>query len=87
MIRFIKIYCKNKDEQYKYQREKDHEEMYTVNDIADKLKVDARTVYRIIERKEIEFYRIASGIRISGDAYKKYLNRVKQERINDYYDK
>lgn len=87
LIRFIKIYCRDKNEQYEYQREKDYEKMYTVKDIADKLKVDERTVYRIIERKEIEFYRIASGIRISNDAYKKYLNKAKQERIDNYYDR
>ena len=48
-------------------------ELFTVADVAKKLKVSTRLVYKLIEHGDLRCYRIASAIRISDDQLREYL--------------
>lgn len=50
---------------------KDHE-MLTVEEVAKKLRVNPRTVYRAIEKKQLPAIRIGRLLRVSIEAFKTY---------------
>ena len=53
--------------------------IYTVEDVADLLKVNARTVYKMVERGEIRSVRAGRQIRITGEALDAYLRGERPE--------
>jgi len=48
---------------------------YTVEEIAQMLKVSKETIRRLVADKEIDVVRVRSQVRISKEALDKYLNR------------
>lgn len=55
------------------------DEFYRVNDIAKLLKVSLSLVYRLVERGELQSYRIGGAVRISKEQLEAYLDRGKKK--------
>lgn len=47
--------------------------MFTVAEVAKKLRVSAGLIYRLVERKEMQSYKIGGAIRVSEDHLREYL--------------
>ena len=54
--------------------------LYTVAEVAKRLKVSARLVYRLVETGELACYRIASAIRVAEEDMQAYLAACKDSR-------
>jgi excisionase family DNA binding protein len=48
-------------------------QVYTVKEVADLLKVNARTIERLIEQEHIQAMRVGRRLRITGDALQAYV--------------
>ena len=53
--------------------------VYTVEEVAELLKVNARTVYKMVERGEIRSVRAGRQIRITDEALNAYLRGERPE--------
>lgn len=53
--------------------------VYTVEEVADLLKVNARTVYKMVDRDEIRSVRVGRQIRIPQDAIDAFLRGQRPE--------
>ena len=58
------------------------QELLTVRDVADRLKLRYRTVLDLINHGKLEAYLISTKYRISESAYQRYLDSMKVN-IND----
>jgi len=54
------------------------EKFYTVDEVAQILKINPMTVYRRIKEKEIEIYKVGRVFRISESSLQNYLKKVKK---------
>jgi len=52
---------------------------YTVEEIAEMLKMNKFTVYKWVQNKQIKFIKIGSSVRISEDDLQEYLDKCKSE--------
>jgi putative molybdopterin biosynthesis protein len=52
-------------------------ELYTAQEIADKLRVNIMTIYRYIESGKVKAYKIGKEFRISEEEFNRFLNDVK----------
>ncbi|MDD2370422.1 MAG: helix-turn-helix domain-containing protein [Firmicutes bacterium] len=53
------------------------EDLYTPEEIANKLKITKYTVYEMIKRGDLDAHRLGKQLRISGDQFNQYLQRAK----------
>ena len=60
------------------------EELYTPEEIAQKLKLSKYTVYEMIKRGEIAAHRIGRSLRISSSQYETYLQQSRQS--SNYFE-
>jgi excisionase family DNA binding protein len=51
--------------------------MLTVPEVAKRLKVSVRLVYKLVEKGDISSYRIASAIRVTEEDLQAYLSEVR----------
>lgn len=56
------------------------EELLTVEEVAQKLRVSKDTVWRLIRQKKLGAYRVAGSLRIHPDDLKKYLDLQKTDQ-------
>jgi excisionase family DNA binding protein len=54
--------------------------VYTVEEVAELLKVNPRTVYKMVQQSEIRSVRAGRQIRITGEALDAYLRGEQAER-------
>ncbi|MBI4744001.1 MAG: helix-turn-helix domain-containing protein [Actinobacteria bacterium] len=53
----------------------------TVEEVANHLKVSTKTIYRLIERKELPAIRVSRMYRIDGEDFKLWLDEQKGFRL------
>lgn len=53
--------------------------MFTVKEVADKLRVSVGMVYREIERRRLSCYRIGGAIRVSCEQLQSYLQQAEEQ--------
>ncbi|HAU65998.1 MAG: binding domain protein, excisionase family protein [Candidatus Uhrbacteria bacterium GW2011_GWF2_39_13] len=58
-------------------------ELMTVKEVANFLKVTPNSVYRMIEKRLVRFYKIRSGLRFMKTDVESYLNSCCVEAINE----
>jgi excisionase family DNA binding protein len=58
-------------------------ELMTVKEVASLLKVTPNSVYRMVERRLVRFFKIRSGIRFAKSDIEAYLRECCVEAIND----
>jgi excisionase family DNA binding protein len=56
-----------------------NDRLYTVQEVAELLKVSVRSVYRMIEDQDIESTKVRCSTRIYGSSLNDYLERNKPE--------
>ena len=62
--------------------EQETKEFYTPEEIADRLQVNKMTVYRLMERGELQYHQIGKLKRIAGDAFQAFLNQTQRQGKN-----
>ncbi len=58
-------------------------ELMTVKEVAAFLKITPNSVYRMVERRLVRFFKIRSGIRFAKSDIEAYLNQCCVEAINE----
>lgn len=57
------------------------EKIYTVAEVADMFKVHHRSIRKLIDNREIEYFRVGSQFRITEDSIKRFIGkRSKKEQ-------
>jgi len=51
--------------------------LMTVNEVAEYLRVSKMTVYRLIEKNEIQSVRVGRSLRVAEDAVERYVRGIK----------
>ena len=54
--------------------------LLTVEEVAEQLAVNARTVRNLIKSGDLEFYKVGGVYRIDEQDFKSYLNKIKNEK-------
>lgn len=54
--------------------------LLTVEEVAEQLAVNARTVRNLIKNGELEFYKVGGVYRIDEQDFQTYLNKIRNEK-------